>query len=186
MQAKTSRAKPTKPSIRTAPVRKRPAKPSVRAAPVDLRRNSRSVNQTRTRAAAIALCCLAGGCGLQPSVDTPRGTDVLVSVINVTPFAVEAILSGVLDDSVDTVRPLVDPSDSSDTSFVCLDQLVVGDPIDPALPGITIQTEGEPETIAAFSILQGESFACGDIIEIIVSGIDADSFAVDVFALTPP
>jgi len=147
---------------------------------------------------AIALAWLACGCGFQPAGDVSRGTatpaganetaltDVLVSVINVTPFGVDAILSGVLDDSTDTVAQHVDPSDSSDISFVCLDQLVVGDPLDATMPGITIHTGAEPETIAAFSILQGESFACGDIIEIIISGIGADSFAVDVFALTPP
>ncbi|MFQ5462473.1 MAG: hypothetical protein ACE5E5_07580 [Phycisphaerae bacterium] len=135
----------------------------------------------------IALGWLACGCGLQPAGGSETAfTNVLVSVINVTPFGVDAILSGVLDDSADTVPQHVDPSDTSDTSFVCLDQLVVGDPLDPTAPGITIHTGTEPETIAAFSMLQGESFACGDVIEIIVSGIDAASFAVDVFALTPP
>ena len=126
------------------------------------------------------------GCGGNPSDGGPTENDVVASVINVTPFEVEAVISGVLDDSVDTVERTVGPSDSADTIFVCIDQLVVGDPLDPSLPGVTAMIDGETVGIEPFSVFAGESFACGDIVEIIISGVGAESLAVDVFSLTPP
>ncbi len=139
---------------------------------------------------AIGFCAAAvmsvGGCGagLTPPASTEK--DLIASVINVTNFEVSVLISGILGEAVDTVERTIGPSDSTDVVFTCLDELVVGDPLDPTQPGITIHTEDEPTTIEPFSLLAGEAFLCGDIIEIIVSGNDADSFAVDVFALTPP
>ncbi len=134
-----------------------------------------------------AALCLLAGCGAQAGNTRPASQpDVLVSVINVTPYEVSAVLSAIAGDVVDTVERTVGPSGSADVTFVCADELVVGDPLEPATPGLTIDVDGEPETIDAFFIRAGESFACGDVVEIIVSGSDPDTFVVDVFALTPP
>lgn len=138
---------------------------------------------------ALAFCAATvmsvGGCGadLPP---TSAEQDLIASVINVTDFEVSVLISGILGDMVDTVERTIEPSGSTDVVFTCLDELVVGDPFEPTQPGITIQTPIEPITIEPFTLLAGEAFFCGDIIEIIVSGNDADSFAVNVFALTPP
>ncbi len=128
----------------------------------------------------------SAGCGT-PFGDPPT-TDgaVVASIINVTPYEVSVLVSGVLDDSVDTVEETVSPSDSTDVSFVCIDELVIGDPLEPEAAGVAIDMDGQPAEIAPFSIRSGESFQCGDILEIIVSGADRETFAVDVFALTPP
>ena len=134
-----------------------------------------------------AVTLLVAACGTQPGVSSPTsGGDVLVSVINVTPYEVSAIVSAILGDAVDTVERTVSPSGSAEITFVCPDELVVGDPLEPTAPGLTIDVDGQPEVVGAFSILAGESFVCGDIVEVIVSGTDPDTFVVDVFALTPP
>jgi len=129
------------------------------------------------------------GCGTgAPQQDTgssDRQRDIVASVINVTPFEVSVVLSGVLDDSVDTVRRTVATLDSTDVGFACVDELVVGDPLDPAAPGVVLQVDGEPVELDPFALLLDEAFVCGDIVEIIVSGNDAETIAVDVFALTP-
>ena len=129
---------------------------------------------------------LSGGCGTQPGVGSSADGTVLASVINVTPYEVSVLLSGVLDDAVDTVEETVGPSDSADVTFVCVDELVVGDPLEPTTAGITIYAGGQVEEVGLFSIPADEWFRCGDIIEIIISGTDPETFAVDVFALTPP
>lgn len=137
----------------------------------------------------LALCVatlLPTGCGIQSGGTGASADTVLASVINVTPYTVTVVLSGILGDAVDTVRETVGPIDSVDVPFVCIDELVVGDPLEPAAPGVTIDREGEVEEIAPFSIPAAGRFRCGDVIEIIVSGVDPDSFAVDVFAFTPP
>ncbi len=137
----------------------------------------------------LALCAatlLQAGCGIQSGGAGASADTVLASVINVTPYTVTVVLSGILDDAVDTVQETVGPIDSVDVPFVCIDELVVGDPLEPATPGVTIDREGEVEEIAPFSIPGAGRFRCGDVIEIIVSGDDPDSFAVDVFAFTPP
>ncbi len=134
-----------------------------------------------------AIILLAAACGTQPGASShTSGGDVLVSVINVTPYEVSAVVSAILGDAVDTVERTVSPSGSAEITFVCPDELVVGDPLEPTAPGLTIDVDGQPEVVGAFSILAGESFACGDIVEVIVSGADPDTFVVDVFALTPP
>ncbi len=117
---------------------------------------------------------------------TSTERDLIASVINVTDFEVSVLISGILGGAVDTVERTVGPSGSTDVVFTCLDELVVGDALEPTQPGITIRTVLEPTTIEPFTLLAGQAFFCGDIIEVIVSGNDADSFAVDVFALTPP
>ena len=134
--------------------------------------------------AAHTLIGVCAGCGVEPG--STMSADVLVSVINVTPFDVTAVLSGVRAAEVDTVQREVAPMNTADVTFVCLDSLVVGDPLAPDTPGIVIAAEGEPVEIPPFSVDGGESFVCGDVVEIIISGNDADSFAVDVFVLTPP
>ena len=95
-------------------------------------------------------------------------------------------MSAILGDAVDTVERTVSPSGSAEITFVCPDELVVGDPLEPTAPGLTIDVDGQPEVFGAFLILAGESFVCGDIVEVIVSGTDPETFVVDVFALTPP
>ncbi len=126
------------------------------------------------------------GCGIQPNrADAPTGT-VLVSVINVTDFEVTAVLSGILGDSVDTVRKTIGPVDSIDVPFVCIDELVVGDPLEPSTPGVTIDQDGELVEIDAFSVLGNDQFRCGDVIEIIVSRGEGDFFNADVFVFPPP
>ena len=138
-------------------------------------------------AALLWPALLLAGCGAQPTTSSPAATpDVIASVINVTSFDVSIVLSGVLDDTVDTVERTIGPVDSTDVPFVCVDELVVGDPLEPTLPGVTIDVDGDPQELTPFSILAGESFECGDVIEIIVSGCDADTLNVDVFAFTPP
>ncbi len=147
--------------------------------------NPHNPNVTRLGLTAAVLCAVAGipaGCGTQ----LPADRTVLVSVMNVTSFEVAVLLSGILGDAVDTVPETIGPSDSVDVTFVCIDELVVGDPLDATIAGVTIDGAGESAEIAPFSIAREESFACGDVIEIIVSGNEPGSFAVDVFALTPP
>ena len=111
---------------------------------------------------------------------------VLASVINVTPFSVIVVLSGVLDSGVDTVERTIASLDSIDVPFVCIDELVIGDPLMPEAPGVVIAADDEAREVAAFSILLDEVYFCGDVVEIIISGNEADTFAVDVFAFTPP
>jgi hypothetical protein len=125
---------------------------------------------------------LAGCDGLVPE----PGDSVLASVINVTPFEVDVLLSGVLDDQVDTVNRTIGTTESADVPFVCVDEVVVGNPLEPAAAGVVVHVDGDPVEIAPFAILGGESFLCGDIVEIIVSGASAETIAVDVFTLTPP
>lgn len=134
--------------------------------------------------AAGLLCALpAAGCGGLAT----EGQDVIASVINVTPHEITVMLSGVQGDEVDSVERTIAASSSTDVRFACLDQLVIGDANNPQVPGVLIQAGGaEPVPIDAFALIAGESFACGEIVEIIVSGNDADSFAVDVFALKLP
>ncbi|MHC4064064.1 MAG: hypothetical protein ACYSUI_06125 [Planctomycetota bacterium] len=149
-------------------------------------------DQTPAARRAQAAACLAAalflsaGCGTAPTAGASSSRDVLASVINVTPFESSVVLSGVADDAVDTVERTIGPSDSTDVRFVCLDELVVGDPLEPAVAGIVIDADGEAAEIAPFSILVDESFVCGDVIEIIISGADAETLAVDVFSFTPP
>jgi hypothetical protein len=128
----------------------------------------------------------AGGCGSRPGAASHGEPDVVASVINVTPFEVTAVISGVLGDVVDTVKLTVASVSSADQRFTCIDELVVGDPLAPDEAGVLIGTNGASVPIAPFKLLVGETFLCGDVVEIIVSGNDADTFAVDVFALTPP
>ncbi len=135
------------------------------------------------------LCAVAGspaGCGTQLAAGPATDQEVLVSVMNVTAFDVSVLLSGILDDAVDTVSETIGPSGNVDVTFVCIDELVVGDPLDAAVAGVTIDVDGDPAEMAPFSIARAESFDCGDVIEIIVSGSEPGSFAVDVFALTLP
>ncbi len=87
---------------------------------------------------------------------------------------------------MDTVERTIGPSGSTVVVFTCLDELVLGDALEPTQPGITLQTAVEPSTIEPFTRQHGEALFCGDIIEIIVSGSDVHSFAVDVSALTLP
>lgn len=144
---------------------------------------------TRTRRSLFLVPgLLLAGCGAQPAGGGGNSSepDILASVINVTPFELSVVLSGVRDGAVDTVERDVAPSDSADVAFLCVDELVVGDPLEPAEPGILIDTAEAEEQVGAFTILRGPSYECGDIVEIIVSGTDAETFAVDVFALTPP
>ncbi|MCH7808377.1 MAG: hypothetical protein IIB60_04055 [Planctomycetes bacterium] len=135
-------------------------------------------------------CCLAillvAGCGTQAGGNLPTQADVLASVINVTPFTISVTLSGILDEVVDTVGETIAPSDTADVLFVCIDELVVGDPLEPGAAGVTIHVDGDVEEIAPFTIIAQGSFRCGDVIEIIVSGADPETFVVNVFALTPP
>jgi len=111
---------------------------------------------------------------------------VIASVINVTPFEATIVLSGVREDSVDTVTRTVESVGSTDVTFVCLDELVVGDPIEPAEPGLIVELEDGPVEIEPFAVIAGESFVCGDIVEFIISGNSADTLSVDVFSFTPP
>ena len=147
----------------------------------------------------LALLLLPAACGTDagifggalgqptPARSSPgRSGDVLASVINVTPYDVSVVLSGILGDVVDTVESTIGPSDSTDVRFVCMDELVVGDPLEPSAAGVIVDPDGEPQEVAPFSIAAEESFNCGDVIEIIVSGNDAETFAVDIFAFTPP
>ena len=142
---------------------------------------------TRILGCLSAACLLAaGGCGSNPGAAPHGEPDVIASVINVTPFEVTAVISGVLGDVVDTVELTVGSVSSADQRFTCVDELVVGDPLAPEEPGVLIGTNGAAVPIDPFKLLVGETFLCGDVVEIIISGNDADTFTVDVFALTPP
>lgn len=142
------------------------------------------------RPAKLLLYCavlvVLGGCGAQGSGGGGTRGDLFVSVINVTPFEVSVVLSGVQDDAVDTVERTVEPSGTSEVTFVCVDELVVGDPLNVAAAGVTISADEQTEEVSPFVILAGESYACGDIVEVIVSGATPETFAVDVFAFPPP
>ncbi len=122
------------------------------------------------------------GCPMEPAADG----EVIASVINVTPFEIEAVLTGVLGDLADTTLVVVAPSSSVDVAFSCLDELLIGDPFMPDAPGVTLDLPQGAIGLDAFAVLSPESFLCGDIVEIIVSGSDPDDFTIDVFALTPP
>ena len=137
-----------------------------------------------TAALGVALI-LPLGCGTQPGVGSAADCTVLVSVINVTPYDVTVLLSGILNDEVDTVERTVNPSQSMDVAFVRLDELVIGDPLEPTAAGVTIHVDGPAEEIPLTTI-SGHEFRCGDIIEIIVSIAEPEPFAVNVFVFTPP
>lgn len=125
------------------------------------------------------------GCGTDLEDRSSSAPDIVASVINVTPYEVSVVLSGVLEDSVDTVRRTVATLDSIDVGFACVDELVVGDPLDPTAPGVVVEVDGQVVEIDPFALIRDTAFACGDIVEIIVSGNGPEDIAVDVFALTP-
>ena len=56
--------------------------------------------------ALVLIVCVAG-CGLQP---TSLNSDVLVSVINVTDYEIDVVISAILGDEVDTVERTVAPA----------------------------------------------------------------------------
>ncbi len=147
---------------------------------------------SRYQSVCTAALLLVVGCGTAPGVDaspsdgSAAGGEVTATVINVTLFDVTALLSGIRNDDVDTVERSAGSQDTAAVTFRCIDELVVGDPLNPELPGVIIDPDGLAALVDPFSILEGESFFCGDIIEIIVSGNDIETFAVDVFAFTPP
>lgn len=130
--------------------------------------------------------CAIAGCGVQAPAGTGGADTVLVSLINVTSSEITAVMSGVLNDSVDTVTETVAPVDSVDVPFVCIDELIVGDPLNSEAPGVTIAYSDGVQEIDPFSVSGPGLFTCGDVIEVIISGNDPDSFAVDVFVFTPP
>ena len=134
---------------------------------------------------AIAGGAALAGCGTDLEDRSAAEPDIVASVINVTPYEVSVVLSGVLEDSVDTVRRTVVALDSIDVGFACVDELVVGDPLDPAAPGVVVEVDGQVVEIDPFALIRDTAFACGDIVEIIVSGNNPEDIAVDVFALTP-
>jgi len=132
----------------------------------------------------IALAAVTAGCGVVPGEGVEES--VYVSIINVTPFEVTITVSGVAGDLVDTVERIVPGPGSADVAFVCVDELVLGDPIDPALPAVVVDPDGLAVEIPPFSILAEEAFFCGDIVEFVISGHDEETFAVDIFAFAPP
>jgi hypothetical protein len=137
----------------------------------------------------LAIGLAPAGCGTGPanrSDGTPgRQGDIVASVINVTPYEVSVVLSGILEDSVDTVQRTVATLDSIDLGFACVEELVVGDPLDPTAPGVVVEVEDQLVEFEPFALILDTAFACGDIVEIIVSGKNAEDITVDVFALTP-
>lgn len=136
---------------------------------------------------AVAGGAALAGCGTYLDDRSAAAPDIVASVINVTPYEVSVVLSGVLEDSVDTVRRTVATLDSIDVGFACVDELIVGDPLDPAAPGVVLEVDDEVEVVEIdpFALIRDTAFACGDIVEIIVSGKNAEDITVDVFALTP-
>ena len=91
----------------------------------------------------------AAGCGTVPATDPPFATeaDVTATVINVTPFEVSVLLSGIRDNNVDTVERRADTLDTAEVTFVCIDELVVGDPLAPETAGVLIDPDGQAERI---------------------------------------
>ena len=135
----------------------------------------------------LSACIGIAGCGLQTATPTnTSGASVTVSLINVTPFDISATVTGVQNDTADTVDRTVAPSDSVDVTFVCVGTIVIGDPLDPESPGVIIHTSDGQEYVAPFSIDANASYDCGDVLEVIVSGPDGGPFLVDVFTFTPP
>ncbi len=138
----------------------------------------------------VATVAALTGCGAAATVPdegaSTQQPDIVVSVINVTPFEVTVVLSGVLGDTVDTVRRTVPTQDSADVGFACVDEVVIGDPLDPDAPGVIVEADDGPIEFDPFAVFAGEAFACGDIIETIVSGTDPENIVVNVFAFTPP
>jgi hypothetical protein len=132
----------------------------------------------------FALAATTAGCGFVPGGGGEES--VYVSVINVTPFEVTVLVSGVAGDLVDTVERTIPGPGSADVAFICVEELVLGDPIDPDLPAVSVDPEGIAGEIPPFSIRAGDAYFCGDIVEFVISGRDPDTFAVDVFAFAPP
>ena len=134
---------------------------------------------------AVVLSATLVGCGLSLVGDADDGS-VFVSVINVTPFEASLVISGVRGELVDTAERTVAASGSTDVTFVCVDELVLGDPLNPAVAAVIVDPGGVAEPIPPFSISANVAFYCGDIVEFVISGHDAATFAVDVFAFAPP
>ncbi len=134
---------------------------------------------------AVVLSATLSGCGLGLAGDAGDGS-VFVSVINVTPYDASLVISGVRGDLVDTAERTVAGSGSTDVTFVCVDELVLGDPLNPAVAAVIVDPGGVAEPIPPFSISADVAFFCGDIVEFVISGHDAATFAVDVFAFAPP
>ena len=134
---------------------------------------------------AVGLSGALWGCGLSLAGDASDGS-VFVSVINVTPFDASLLVSGVRGEFVDTIERTVAGSGSTDVTFVCVDELVLGDPLRPAVAAVVVDPGGLAEPIPPFSISADVAFFCGDIVEFVISGHDAATFAVDVFAFAPP
>ena len=128
--------------------------------------------------------CGAGSAGSNAAAPQPQD-DIVASIINVTPFEVSVVLSGVLDDTVDTVRRTVPTLESTDVGFTCVGELVVGDPLEIAAAGVVIEADAGRAELPPFALLRDAVFVCGDIVEIIISGTNAETFAADVFILTP-
>lgn len=126
-----------------------------------------------------------GGCGIIPSDGLSNG-DIIASVINVTPYDVNILVSGVVGDAAEVTEHTVASADTVDVAFACLDELAVGDPLDANEPGVIIDTGTEIVELEPFLLLEGEAFFCGEIVEIIVSGDRPENFRIDVFAFTPP
>lgn len=138
----------------------------------------------RAKSALLAFSLLAvlGGCPLSP----PSDADVIVSILNVTDFEARVIVSGVVSDVADVGEETISPFNSTSVTFRCLDELVIGDPLDLDQPGARITVGEQTVELDPFILLAGQDFACGEIIEIIVSGESADTVALNVFVLTPP
>lgn len=133
----------------------------------------------------MALCGLVTGCAEFGGLPGGDG-DVVVSIVNVTPYVVEITLSGVVGETAEPVDETVQPISSTDVAFVCLDELVVGNPLDPTIPGAVVLVDGQRVELEPFLLRAQESFRCGDIVELIISGDRADNPRIDVFVLTLP
>ena len=129
-------------------------------------------------------CCedlRCGGDGLCADQETDEG--IVVRVTNNTAYPASVVLSGVLEDAVDTVVRTVGPSSTIDVDFVCVDEVVVGDPTELSAAGVIIDVDGEVVEVASFSLPAGEYFACGDVVEVVIDGVAPDDLSAEVYVL---
>jgi hypothetical protein len=109
--------------------------------------------------------------------------DVIVSLVNVTDFEASILVSGVAGDVADVQAEPVGALDSRAVAFTCLDELVIGDPFDFTAAGAQVVIDGQTVELDPFVLTQ-DDFACGDTIEVILSGDRAENLALNVFVLS--
>lgn len=138
------------------------------------------------RAAILGLFFLLSGCDGLALLPGSSDRSVVASIMNVTPFEVDVRISGVVGQTAEIAAETVAARDSVDVAFTCLDELVIGNPLDPGVAGAVVHTDAGPVELEPFLLRAGEAFFCGEILEIIVSGDRPENLRMDVFVLARP